>query len=948
MAVTCPKCQHENPEDSSFCGKCATPLSHEAQLSFTKTLESPVEIPPGTIFADHYEILEKLGRGGMGEVYRTLDKNLGRQVAIKVLPEEFSKDKERMARFEREAKLLAALNHPNIASIYGLAKHEGRRFLVLELVEGETLGSRLDRGPLSIEETLEICHQIAEGLEAAHEKGIIHRDLKPGNIMLTPEGKVKILDFGLAKAYVAVTTDIDIEKSPTITAEMTAPGVILGTAAYMSPEQARSRFVDKRTDIWAFGCVFYECLAGKSAFQGETVSDTIAQILKGEPDWKGLPQETQATIKTLLRRCLQKDPRQRLHDIADARIEIAEASSGKTVSDVDLPLKPVRSWIWGILIGAPVLAAIAAALISWNLKPSPAMPVFRNPLKIESGHQLWGRNYWGPSRTAFAVASDGSFIVYSAVLENSEPRTSKIYLRKMDKMEAVPVAGTERGFAPFLSPDDQWIGFWEGGQLKKGPVEGGIPTVICDCRDFSGAAWGPDDTIVFAYHTGTGLSLITSSGEEKILTVPDREREESSHRLPHFLPGGRELLFTVTRHGYDLYPRLALLDLKSKEWSYILDDASDGRYLPTGHIVFMRRGVLMAVGFDCSKKKAIGQPVPVIDRVMHSMNAYNTGLNLSAGQYSVSKSGCLVYVPGGIFPDREDSLVRVDMQGNIHQFLDYKEPFMSPRVSPDGKYIAYISGYSEPKIFIHDLKLNMRTQFQSEGVLRAMAWKPDEKRLVFGWSKSNRTNLFWKSTDGSEDMERLTTSENSHSPGSFTPDGKTLVFLESNPKTLYDICLLSMESRQVTPFLNSEFREAWPEISPDGRWLAYASDETGRGEVYVCSFPSKDKKRQISEEGGSSPIWSKDGKQLFYRRGMAVWVADIETEGELSSSKPRMLFDRERLSVGGPLRHWDLWPDGQGFLMLELGERMSQPADEIIIVQNWFEELKHLVPTGKK
>lgn len=364
MANECPKCQHENPEDSSFCGKCATPLGHKAQPSFTKTIESPVEIPQGTIFADHYEILEKLGRGGMGEVYRALDKNLGRQVAIKVLPEEFSKDKERMARFEREAKLLAALNHSNIASIHGLAKHEGRRFLVLELVEGETLGSRLDRGPLSIEETLEICHQFAEGLEAAHEKGIIHRDLKPGNIMLTPEGKVKILDFGLAKAYAAVTTDIDIEKSPTITAEMTAPGVILGTATYMSPEQARSRSVDKRTDIWAFGCVLYECLSGKRAFQGETVSDTIAQILKGEPDWKDLPQKIQPTIRTLLRRCLQKDPRHRLHDIADARIEISEASSGKTVSDADFLQKPIRSWVWGILISGPVLAAIAAALIT--------------------------------------------------------------------------------------------------------------------------------------------------------------------------------------------------------------------------------------------------------------------------------------------------------------------------------------------------------------------------------------------------------------------------------------------------------------------------------------------------------------------------------------------------------------------------------------------------------
>lgn len=578
------------------------------------------------------------------------------------------------------------------------------------------------------------------------------------------------------------------------------------------------------------------------------------------------------------------------------------------------------------------------------------MPVFRNPLKIESGHLLFGRNYWDqPTRTAFAVASDGSFIVYSAVLENFEPRTSRIYLRKMDKMEAVPVTGTERGFAPFLSPDDQWIGFWEGGQLKKVPVEGGIPSIICDCQAFSGAAWGPGDTIVFAYHTGTGLSLISSSGEEEVLTVPDRDREESSHRLPHFLPGERELLFTVTRHGNDLYPRLALLDLESKKWSYILDDASDGRYLPTGHIVFMRRGVLMAVEFDRSKKKPKGQPVPVIDNVKHAMNAYNANLNLCAGQYSVSKSGCLVYVPGGIFPDREDSLVRVDMQGNIHPFLDFKAPFMCPRVSPNGRYIAYHCGGTESKIFIYDFELKMRTPFISEGRLSYLAWTPDGKHLVFGWSKTDKANLFWQPTDGSGDRERLTTSENSNWPGSFTPDGKTLAFVESNPQTGRDILLLDMESRQVTPFLNSEDFEAFPEISHDGRWLAYVSDETGETEVYVCPFPSKDFKRQISDEGGLSPIWSKDGKQLFYNRGShAVWVVDIEAGEEFSSSKPRLVCDPDGVTVGTPLRHWDLWPDGQGFLMIELRGRMSQPAEDIIIVQNWFEELKRLVPAGKK
>ena len=462
--MKCPKCHADNPDTSRFCSNCATSLtSAKAALpSLTETLESPVRtVTPGTVFAGRYETLGQIGAGGMGEVYRAIDKNLGRHVAIKILPAAFAEDKERMARFEREAKLLAVLNHPNIAAIHGFEESEGRRFLILELADGETLQARLNRGALPVEDALEICRELAEGLEAAHEKGIIHRDLKPGNIMITPEGKVKILDFGLAKAYGGDTTNIDIEKSPTITAQMTEPGVILGTAAYMSPEQARGRSVDKRADIWAFGCVLYECLTGSRAFHGETVSDTLAHILKGEPDWSRLPAETPTRIKVLLRRCLEKNPRERLHDIADARLEIASpeaypseaAPAQRRFSLLSLAASAVVMLLAGFLIDR---------LVSGRPQPGPPASVITSTINVEPGHRLEGqaRDMERPGRTAMAISKDGKFVVYSAIEENPGPQAKpQLYLRRMDQSTAKPIAGTEGGTCPFLSPDGRWMAY---------------------------------------------------------------------------------------------------------------------------------------------------------------------------------------------------------------------------------------------------------------------------------------------------------------------------------------------------------------------------------------------------------------------------------------------------------------------------------------------------------
>lgn len=960
MATQCPKCQHENPEDSSFCGKCATSLDDKAQPSVTKTLESPVEIPQGTIFANQYEILEKLGRGGMGEVYRAFDKNLERQVAIKVLPEEFSKDKERMARFEREAKLLAALNHPNIASIHGLDESEGQRFLVLELVEGETLSLRLDRGPLSIEETLETCQQLAEGLEAAHEKGIIHRDLKPGNIMLTPEGKVKILDFGLAKTHAPETTDIDIEKSPTITAQMTAPGVIMGTAAYMSPEQARSRSVDKRTDIWAFGCVLYECLSGKRAFQGETVSDTLAHILKGEPDWTKLPTNIPPSIRILLRRCLKKDKRKRLQHIGDARVELEERAAPLPEEVTGIRRFPLG---WN-LAGVAVLLALGILIGHLVLRPS-RMPSPSNSIvstiKLEPNHSLAGNrlSFNWPSRTAMTLSHDGTFMVYCAVDDSAglrEREGAQLFMRQLDDQHATPIPGTEGGSAPFLSPDDRWIGFWTGGRLKKIPVEGGVAQDLCETDArlglTFGASWGDDNRIVFARDESSGLSCISpQGGVPEIITEPDRERGEYGHRLPCHLPGGKRILFTIARHSLDFEPRVAILDWATREWSVLLEDASDARYIPTGHIVFMRRGTLMAVPFDLKKRDIQGQPAAVIPDVIHLLNTLFGPLNTAAGQYSLSDSGDLVYAPGGIVPDNQNTLTWVDQRGNESPVSSNLEPYFAPRLSSDGKRIVYMTLGIEQHIKMLDISRDVKTSLVSEGSAQEPIWTPDDKKIVFSWMKEFPPyNIYMIPADSSAAMERLTNSPYEQNASSISPDGNLLAFVEYSESA--DIFIYDFRDKSISAFAATENNETYPTFSPDGRWIAYCSDQ-GQNllEVYIKAASGAGGTTRISHQGGFAPMWARNGKKLFYRmvskNKQYIWAVDIQADTSVTPGRPRLLFEPEGLSMGLPVRTWDISLDDQSFLMVRGEKREPRSVTELILIHNWFEEVKRLAPTGK-
>ncbi len=927
--MKCPKCQAENSDTQKFCGECATALTPVgAKPSFTKTLDSPVEMPRGTTLAGQYEIFEKLGAGGMGEVYRALDKNLGRQVAVKVLPTEFADDRERMARFEREAKLLAVLNHPNIASIYGLEESEGRRFLVLELVEGETLGARLNRGPVPMDEALETCRQIAEGLEAAHEKGIIHRDLKPGNIMITPERRIKILDFGLAKASAPETTDIDIEKSPTITAEMTAPGVIMGTAAYMSPEQTRGRSVDKRSDIWAFGCILYECLTGERAFLGETVSDTMAHILKGEPDWTKLPRNVPAAVRILLRRCLQRHSKKRLHDIADARIEIEESLEG---SSAEIEPKAPPSLKWRTLFLATVgLSVILLLILLWGPRgnspvsdqgqirfiiPTPPFP------PLTSAYSTPGN--------VVAISPDGRIIAYVAESKND----TKLYIRELNQFDAevLPAPGLRDVHALFFSPDNHWLGFFSEGKLKKMLLSGGQPSTIAEVPLPLGPIWGPDDTIIFGV-PGEGLKQISSDGGElKPITTVDYDKGEWLHIASQFLPSGEEVLYSAL-NGSGVALHVAALNLKTGRQKVIIEGVSQATYAPSGFLVFPQNKSLMAAPFDISKYKLTGPSKEILRGVMIGP--------IKRALAGFSENGTLIYVPGDE-EAAERMLVWVDRKGRSEPVIEDKRSFNGPRISPDGRKLAM---WMDGQVWIYDIQRDTLRPLTSEGQNFWPVWTPDGQRVVFPTIRagSPKVNLFWKRIDGSAPSESLTQSQYVLQPLSWSPDGKTLLFHQSlNPSEGWDIYTLKLDkNRTSSPLLNSKFNERRPSLSPDGHWLAYESDESGRPEVYVTTFPNPGSRWLISSQGGTEPAWSRSGQELFYRNADKMMAVDIVTDPEFVPDKPRLLFEGEYLSTLYG-RNYDIAADGRRFVMVKSLSQESKTT-QINVVLNWFEELKEL------
>jgi len=786
------------------------------------------------------EVTALIGRGGMGEVYRARDTKLKRDVAIKILPEEFSRDADRVSRFQREAEVLASLNHPNIAAIYDLQEANGLRYLVLELVEGETLADRIAHGPIPVEEALDIAKNICEALEAAHEKGIIHRDLKPANVKITPDGKVKVLDFGLAKAMSGTATAMTLSNSPTLVSE-TVGGAIIGTAAYMSPEQARGREADQRSDIFAFGCVLYEMLTGKQPFQSRdreagNVQDILAAVLEREPDWTVLPATTPQSIRVLLRRCLQKDAKKRLRDAADAHIEIEDALSAPA-APVPPPMAiPARS-LWqralpSVLTGL-VVAVVAVGIAIWN-RPAPApQPVSRTVITLPAGDRLPPAD-----QRALALSPDGKLLAYVAIHD----AVQQLYLRAIDGFEAKAVAGTEGATAPFFSPDSQWVGFHAAGKLKKVSVGGGAVVTLSDASALTfgyGASWGDNDTIAFQTENQGGLWQVSAAGgvTQRLTAL---NKDELIHRWPDLLPGGKTLLLSANFNNVSWNAvRLVAYAPGTGQWHNLNLSGLSPHYASTGHLIFVQAGTLMAAPFDAKRLEVRGPAVPVVEGVLESLNSGNAQYAISAG------TGSLAYVSGGV-EGAQNKLVWVSRNGMEQPVAAPARSYVFPRLSPDGKRVASSVSEQETQVWTYDLGRETLTRLTFEGTQNFNPqWTPDGKRIAFYSNRAGPINLFWQLTDGSGGIERLTTSEFLNSPSSFSPDGQLLAYTEIHTDTSYDIWVLRLsdpsagsgQGRKAQPFLRTPFTETAPKFSPDGHWLAYASNESGRFEIYVQPYP---------------------------------------------------------------------------------------------------------------
>jgi eukaryotic-like serine/threonine-protein kinase len=890
---------------------------------------APSSLWVGHRFA-HYEVLALLGVGGMGEVYRARDGKLGRDVAIKILTGLFTTDPERRARFDREARLLASLNHPHIGGIYGLEVIDGTPALVLELVDGDTLDERITRGPIAIGKALNIAHQIAEALEAAHENGIVHRDLKPANIKITAAGVVKVLDFGLAKEVVGGPTSRDLSHPPTFAVNGSRDGVILGTAPYMSPEQARGKPVDKRTDIWAFGCVLYELLTGRVAFAGDTSSDTIAAILEREPEWSAL--QTPASVRRVLQRCLEKDPRRRLHDIADARIEIEDVLSGADGSLTDAAAVnarrlPVRLQ-WAM---AGVVTLVAVGALTWNLRTArqaqAAPPRISRMTMASSGTAALGvaRN------RSLAITPDGTRVVYVGT-------NNQLLVRPLDGLDARAIL---TGAAPlqwvFVSPDGQWVGFAEAGQLKRVAITGGPAAMIAVTDLTIGATWAPDDTIIFATSDPTtGLRRVSAGGGDvTVLTRPARAQGERDHLWPEILPGGRAVLFTITATTGGLAAaQVAVLDLASGTHTVLVQGGTHAHYVPRGHLVYTAEGTLRAVLFDLTRLKTRGTPVTVLPHVKTTPEG--------ASDFVVAADGTLAYVDA---PNATSSaartLVWVDRQGREEALAAPPRPYFHPRVSPDGTQVAVAIEDQENDIWAWDLARRTLDRLTFDPAPDfAPLWTADGHRLVFFSGREHGGDLFWEPADGSGSAERLSAGG---PPSGVTPDGTQVLFAAGQ-----DLMMVALDgTHRVQPLLQTPFVERNGIVSPDGRWLAYESDRSGRLEIYVAPFPAASSGQWlISTAGGTRPLWSPSGAELFYvAPDGALMTARVNPRGgRWSSARPAKILEG-RYATGGlrDRRNYDVSADGQRFLLVK--EPANQDAPQIIVVQNWTEELRRLVPT---
>ena len=865
----------------------------------------------------HYRVTSKLGEGGMGAVYRAVDTKLNREVAIKVLPDTFASDPDRLARFTREAQVLASLNHPNIAAIYGVEE----RAIVLELVDGQTLA-----GPMSQEEALPLIHQLIDALEYAHEKGIVHRDLKPANIKVTPEGRLKVLDFGLAKALASETIAADPASSPTMTMRATMAGVIMGTAAYMSPEQARGQTVDKRADIWAFGVVLHEMLTGRPLFRGETVSDTLAAVLREDPDITAVP----LRFHRLLRLCLTRDPRQRLRDISGARLLLEEPAAAIP------PAAPVRNRLpWAL---AAILAAIAAPALWFALRPAPKTdrPLIR--LNVDLGPDA----IEGPRNTV-VLSPDGTHMVYPV---QDKTGIVRLAVRPLNQAKSQVLSGTEGASDPFFSPDGQWIGFAADGRLKKVAVQGGAAIVLGNTPTLRGAAWSHDGSIIYGKASGSGLSRLPAGGGAA-LPFTKLMQGEGTHRWPRFLPGERAILFVSHSQGTGFDDAaIEAMSLPKGDRAIVLKGGFAANYVPSGHLLYVHQGVLFGVGFDAEALRVRGAPVPLLDDL--ASVPFSAG-----GQYDVSANGTLVYL-SGTTRDALWSLITADNTGKTQPLPIPRGHYLFPTVSRDGKNIAWVSPNWE--LWVYDIAREAASRLVAGGAFGQPVWTPNGKHLVFSGvpGEKGEGTLWCIRADGAGERQRLFGHRAAVEGNSFSPDGKRLAINLLGPESNRDIVMLPVDwsdpdhpkAGQPEPFLSTPAIEAQAAISPDGKWIAYRSGDGPTGEVFVQPFPGPGGRWQISNGSGMFPQWSPDGRRLFFETAEnRIMVADIVVQGaSLAASKPRPWMDLRLMGIGGA-RNYAVMADGKHLVVVprpEQAEKDGRP--HVTFLFNFFDELKRRLP----
>ncbi len=871
-----------------------------------------------------YVVLEALGAGAMGRVFRARDSQLGRLVALKTLPEQLSRDPERLARFEREARVLASLNHPNIATLHEVADSGAARALVLELVEGETLAERIARGPVPLPEAVAIATQVAAALEFAHEQGVVHRDLKPANVKLSTDGNVKLLDFGLAKVL-AVHAHGSGEAEATITAlpHGGAAGPAMGTPAYMSPEQARGLAVDKRTDVWAFGCVLFEMLTGRRAFTDENATDVIVSIVERELAFDAVPAECPEVLRRLLRRCLTKDVRQRLRDIGDARLDLADVAAGLVEADTDRRTLRRRTW----LIAGAASVAVSAVAFWLGHAGRPAVgqsaSVTRFVLPQPAATSLGGG--------AIAISGNGQRIAYIG--------QHGLELRSRERLDPMIVRGTEGGDAPFFSPDGEWVAFRDWHVLRKVPVGGGVVQTVANVGPAAMGTWAGQDIIVA---DGNGLLRVPAAGGEAQQLIADLSPQEQT-LSPQYIAERRAVLFTVTP-SESYIPRFAAngpgarveaLDLATGQHHVVVRGGGRARYLPTGHLAYVVGSMLYAVPFDLASLTVRGQPVPVLTED-------------GPVEFDVADDGTLLYQSWGGAGKRD--LVWVDRSGHEEPIAAPTMDYIYPRLSPDGRRVALdLLNDGDRDTWIFDLTRGTLERFTHDPAGNPIsAWSPDGRYVAFGSDRFGVTNLFRQLADGSGEPEQLLTSRRVQMPISFAPDGR-LLYSEAVPGQQRDIYALSLEGeRRSQPLVATAANELTAEVSPDGRWVAYDSDESGQFEVYVRPYPDTNAggRWQISSRGGRQAVWSHDGHELFYRdfEGALMKVA-VTLEPTFAPGPAEKLFQRDEYAGAGARgggRTYDISPDATRFIMLKNHPGRTEPR--LVVVLNWFSELERRVP----